>query len=514
MPAMITLLTAFYALCALLLAFYTGGQTILLFRYWRTRRAAASTPPMDDLPEVTVQLPLYNEQYVAARLIDAAARLDYPRDKLLIQVLDDSTDGTSAAVAGRLSRLEAQGCRVQHVRRGGRSGYKAGALDYGLTRSDSEYVAIFDADFVPPPDFLRATIPHLAANPAIGIVQSRWGHLNADDNHLTRAQRLSIDTHFVVEQTARNRSGWLIPFNGAGGVWRRSCIDAAGGWSDDTLTEDLDLSYRAQIQGWRSLFLNDIEVPGEIPPQLAAYKQQQARWAMGSTQCLIKLARPIIQAKLTAAQKIMAIQHLCQYLPHPLMLILLLLTPPLLLANTLVDLPLAPLGLVGLAPPLMYLASQIHLYDNWRGGLKAFPALLLIGTGISLGNTRAVLAAMLGIKVGFRRTPKFTGGWAGHPYALPGDLSVLLEMALMAYALWGAGLAWHIQRELSLYLMIYALSFAAVAGWSLRERWTVRRAAAARQCFLSRSSKIQNMEMRSNSQKDLHKDRLSDNIPL
>ena len=475
---MITLLTALYALCALLLAFYTGGQLVLLFRYWRTRRAAVPTPPMAALPSVTVQLPLYNEQYVAARLIDAVAQFDYPRDKLLIQVLDDSTDDTAPAVARHLSLLEARGYRVQHIRRAGRSGYKAGALDYGLTQSQSEYVAIFDADFVPPPDFLRVTIPHLAANPAIGIVQSRWGHLNADDNSLTRAQRLSIDTHFVVEQTARNRSGWLIPFNGTGGVWRRSCIDAAGGWSGDTLTEDLDLSYRAQIRGWLSLFLNDIEVPGEIPPQLAAYKQQQARWAMGSTQCLLKLAGPIIKARLTAWQKIMAIQHLCQYLPHPLLLILLLLTPPLLLAGRLVDLPLAPLGMVGLAPPLMYLASQIHLYGNWLGGLKAFPALLLIGTGISLSNTLAVLAAVIGIKAGFRRTPKFTGDWRSHPYALQGDALILLELALMAYALWGVWLAWHIQRELSLCLMIYALSFAQVAGRGLREHWAVRRTAA------------------------------------
>ncbi len=476
---MITLLTAFYALCALLLAFYTSGQMILLFRYWRTRRAAVSTPPMDALPSVTVQLPLYNEQYAAPRLIDAVARLDYPRDKLLIQVLDDSTDNTTATVARHLARLKAQGRQVQHIRRAERRGYKAGALAYGLTQSQSEYVAIFDADFVPPPHFLRATIPHLAADPTIGIVQSRWGHLNADDSSLTRAQRLSIDTHFVVEQTARNRSGWLIPFNGTGGLWRRRCIDDAGGWSDDTLTEDLDLSYRAQIKGWRSLFLNDIEVPGEIPPQLAAYKQQQARWAMGSTQCLLKLARPIITAKLTAAQKIMAVQHLCQYLPHPLMLVLLLLTPPLLLADRLVDLPLAPLGMVGLAPPLMYFASQIHLYDDWLGGLKAFPALLLIGAGISLGNTLAVLAAMMGLKAGFKRTPKFTGDWASHPYALSGDASILLELALTAYALWGAWLAWHIQRELSFCLMIYALSFALVGGMGLREHLTVRRAAAA-----------------------------------
>ena len=476
---MITLLTIFYLVSALLLACYTGGQALLLFRYWRTRRATVKRPPLDKLPGVTVQLPLYNERDVAGRLIAAVAAFDYPRDKLLIQVLDDSADGTVQAVARQLARLEKAGWRVQHIRRRQRSGYKAGALDAGLRHSESEYVAIFDADFVPPPDFLRLTIPHLEANPRLGIVQSRWGHLNTDANYLTRAQRLSIDTHFAIEQRARNRSGWLIPFNGTGGVWRRSCIDASGGWSDDTLTEDLDLSYRAQIAGWDSLFLDEIEVPGEIPPQLAAYKQQQARWAMGSTQCLLKLAGPIVRSRLGVAQKVMAIQHLCQYLPHPLMLILLLLTPPLLLANALADLPLGALGLVGLTPPLMYLAGQMRLYDDWLAGMKALPALLLIGTGISLGSTLAVLAALMGIKAGFRRTPKFSGDWAGHLYALPGDASILLEMSLAAYALWGAWLAWHIQRELCLYLLIYALSFAVVAGWSLREHWTVRRPASA-----------------------------------
>ena len=473
--AMISLLTNLYALCAFLLALYTLGQAVLLIRYWRTRHATVETPVLREFPSVAVQLPLYNEQFVAARLIDAVARFDYPRDKLLIQVLDDSDDGTVNLVARKLAALKARGFQVQHIRRQERESYKAGALAHGLQYCDSEYIAIFDADFLPPPGFLQATLPHLIADPRIGIVQSRWSHLNADANSLTRAQKLSIDTHFVVEQTARNRSGWLIPFNGSGGVWRRQCIEAAAGWSADTLTEDLDLSYRAQIAGWQSLFLPDIEVPGEIPPQLAAYKQQQARWAMGNTQCLIKLAGPIARAKLSLSQKIMAIQHLCQYLPQPLMLILLLLTPPLLLANSLAELPLGWLGLVGLAPPLMYMVGQMRLTDNWLRGMRAFPALLFIGTGISLNNSLAVLAALLGIKIGFRRTPKFADEWTNSPYALPGDVSILLELLLMAYAIWAAWLAWHIQPEICLYLLIYALSFASVAAWGLREHKLARR---------------------------------------
>ena len=473
---MTTLLLTLYALCALSLGLYTAGQAILLWRYWRSRHANPVAKALITVPEVTVQLPLYNEANVAGRLIEAVAAQDYPRDKLVIQALDDSTDATAQLVARKLARLEREGYRVQHLRREKRAGFKAGALAYGTRATTSEVIAIFDADFVPPPDFLRRSLPHLFAAPDIGIVQSRWGHLNADENSLTRAQKLSIDTHFVVEQAARNRSGWLIPFNGTGGVWRKRCIDAAGGWSADTLTEDLDLSYRAQMAGWRSVFLPELEVPGEIPPQLAAYKQQQARWATGNTQCLRKLARKIAGGKLSPTQKIMAIQHLCQYLPQPLMLLMLLLTPPLLLAGALSELPLAPLGLLGLAPPLMYIASQVRLYDNWLAGLSAFPALLFIGTGMSLSNSLAVLAALLGAKGEFRRTPKFQKDWQGSSYALSADITIVFEFALLLYALWATWLAWERQPELCPYLLIYALSFAAVVGLSLRESWIVWRA--------------------------------------
>lgn len=470
---MITLLLALYALCALLLGIYTFGQAILLWRYWRTRGANPTAPPPAEWPRVAVQLPLYNEAQVASRLIDAVAALDYPRDKLLIQALDDSTDATRQLVARKLAQLNEAGFQVQHLRRNQRIGFKAGALASGTAQCESEVIAIFDADFLPKPDFLRRSLPHLLAKSDIGIVQSRWGHLNADENCLTRAQKLSIDTHFVIEQAARNRSGWLIPFNGTGGVWRRECIESAGGWSARTLTEDLDLSYRAQILGWRSVFLPDVEVPGEIPPQLAAYKLQQARWATGNTQCLFKLAPQLLRSKLSAAQKIMAIQHLCQYLPQPLMLLMLLLTPPLLLADALAHLPLAPLGLLGLAPPLMYVASQMRLRD--LRGLSGFPALLFIGAGMSLSNSLAVLTAILGIETSFRRTPKFNRNWTSSRYALPADGAVVLELALMVYAFWATALAWARQPELCLYLLVYALSFGVVAGLSLRETWILKR---------------------------------------
>ncbi len=477
MPAMISLLTLLYVLCALALAMYTAGQALLLWRYWRVRGAAPAEPaalPDCDLPSVTVQLPLYNEANVALRLIEAIAALDYPRDKLLIQALDDSTDRTVQLVSRKLAALAEAGYCVQHLQRAKRAGFKAGALAHGLQHTGHDYIAIFDADFIPPVDFLRRSLPYLVADPSLGIVQSRWGHLNAEENSLTRAQKLSIDTHFVVEQVARNRSGWLLPFNGTGGIWRRRCIEAAGGWSADTLTEDLDLSYRAQMAGWRSLFLPDVEVPGEIPPQLAAYKQQQARWASGNTQCLRKLARPLLASRLSAMQKLMAVQHLCQYLPPLFMLMLLLLSPPLLLAGALAGLPLAPLGLLALAPPLMYAAGQMRLYEDWLRGLSAFPALLLLGTGMSLCSSLAVLGALLGRRSDFQRTPKFSQNWARADYALAHSPLLWLELALMTYALWAAALAWEMQPQLMPYLLVYALAFAAVAGWSLREAALMR----------------------------------------
>jgi cellulose synthase/poly-beta-1,6-N-acetylglucosamine synthase-like glycosyltransferase len=356
---MMNLLTIFYGLCALLLAIYTLGHGVLLIQYLRHRKQIPPQPTICELPLVTVQLPIYNEQHVAMRLIDAALALDYPADKLHIQILDDSTDATSRLIAHHLRRYP--DLRIDHIRRSKREGYKAGALAYGLSQAESPYIAIFDADFIPPRDFLQRTIPFLVSDESLGVVQTRWGHLNPDDNWLTRAQVLSIDTHFVIEQTGRNRSGWILPFNGTGGVWRAATIHDAGGWSDATLTEDLDLSFRAQLRGWRSLMLPQIIVPGELPPQLAAYRQQQARWAKGSSQCFRRLIIPIWQSELKLSSKLIATQHLAQYVPHVLMLVMLLLAPLLLLTEALQSLPLAPLGLIGLIPPLMYIVSQ---YDS------------------------------------------------------------------------------------------------------------------------------------------------------
>lgn len=469
------LLTWMYVSAALLLALYTLGQLVLLIQYLRHRTDVPALPRLTHQPGVTIQLPIYNEQHVVSRLLNAVAKLDYPRDRLHIQVLDDSTDATHPLLTNSIARLQRAGFAISHVRRPERTGYKAGALAYGLALTGDDFVLILDADFVPPRDFLRRTLPHLLAEARIGVVQTRWSHLNPDENWLTQAQRLAIDSHFVIEQTARSRSGWLIPFNGTGGIWRRACIEDAGGWQSDTLTEDLDLSYRAQLKGWRSLYLPEVAVPGELPPQLAAYRQQQARWAVGSIQCLLRLGRAVFTAHLPFMKRLMALHHLCQYLPHPLMILLLLLTPPLLLANQVQHLPLAPLGLIGLVPPFMYAISQRVLYPDWRRHLLAFPVLALLATGLAWSNTRAVVGAFLRLNIPFERTPKFVNGWQGSGYALRRTFFLPVESVLALYALWGMSLAAQSAPTLIPYLLVYLLAFGMMTVWTLRDAWLIRR---------------------------------------
>jgi cellulose synthase/poly-beta-1,6-N-acetylglucosamine synthase-like glycosyltransferase len=474
---LLDVLTLIYILCALFLTTYAVSEFILLITWARYRKQIIPTPPLTTWPKVVVQLPIFNEQHVVIRLLNSMAALDYPRDRLMVQLLDDSNDETTEIAAAQIARLQEDGLAIDHIRRADRSGFKAGALAYGLTVTDAEYVLVLDADFVPPRDFLRKTIPHLVANPNIGMVQTRWGHLNPFTNLLTLGQTLALDGHFVVEQTARSRAGWLLNFNGSGGVWRAACIRDAGGWRDLTLTEDLDLSYRAQLKGWRFLYLPDVVVPGELPPQMAAYKQQQARWAKGSTQCISVVLPSLWTSRFSLFQRLMATLHLCQYLPHPLMIILLILTPPLLLSGDLQRLHLSWLGLAGLGPPLAYIVSQRALYRDWGKRLLAFPMLLALGTGIAWTNTRAVIGGLLGRRGEFRRTPKFNQQWQGSGYALRADPNVWIELLLAAYAFWGMSVAYRLNPALVLYLGLYGFSFGLVALWSLADRVALWRAA-------------------------------------
>ena len=313
-----------YLLSTTLLALYGLNMLAHVCVYWWQRGAggppaverAASSLGDDHLPLVMVQLPIYNERDVAARLIHAVARLDWPVDRLLVQVLDDSTDDTTAIVATALSCYREWGQHVEHVRRPSRTGYKAGALQYGLASSAADFVAIFDADFVPPADFLRRTIPFFA-DPSVACVQARWGHINAEESGFTQAQALGFDGHFIVEKQARDAVGAFTHFNGSAGVWRRAAIDAAGGWQADTLTEDFDLSYRAQLAGWRIVYCGDVVVPAELPVQLDAFRRQQHRWAKGSMQTAGKLLGQLWRAPQPLWRKVFGTLHLTNYLAHP-----------------------------------------------------------------------------------------------------------------------------------------------------------------------------------------------------
>lgn len=517
-----SLVIALYVIASVWLAFYGLNSLLLAILYLRhrqRRRDQTNQPASrtDGRPPVSVQLPIYNERHVVERLIDAVAALDWPRSKLQIQVLDDSNDETTALARARVEYHYRRGVEIELVRRRDRKGYKAGALAVGLTRARGEYIAIFDADFIPPADFLRRTIHPFLHQPRLGLVQTRWAHLNADYSPLTRAQSLALDGHFVVEQTARNRSGLLMNFNGTAGVWRRACIETSGGWSGDTISEDLDLSYRAQLSGWDCLYLPQVSAPAELPPQLAAFKRQQFRWAKGSIQCLRKLWRPILGSerlpavapigepstaqnkpdslarqlrprRLTLRQKIAALIHLSSYLAHPLMLILLLCSLPLFLSPRAAHLPMAMayLGFASLGPPLVYVLSQHALYANWRRRLLFFPILALLGTGIALNNTRAVVEALRGQEGPFSRTPKFRlegngGRWAESTYRLPLDWTTLGEALLALYALATVAAAWRAENLYAIpFLLLYFGGFgltALLGIWQTRGAlpWSVRR---------------------------------------
>jgi cellulose synthase/poly-beta-1,6-N-acetylglucosamine synthase-like glycosyltransferase len=474
----VTLLALVHATVATWLAIYGLNSLVLAFLYLLHRREAESTPSVDRsaLPYVTVQVPVYNELHVVERAIDRVAALDYPHDRLQIQILDDSTDETSRLACARAALHHERGIDIAVLRRPDRGGFKAGALAWGLAQASGEYVAIFDADFCPSPDFLLQTIPHFLARPRLGLVQTRWSYLNADYSHLTQAQALALDGHFVVEQTGRCRSGLLMSFNGSGGVWRRSCIEESGGWKADTLCEDLDLSYRAQLAGWEFLYLPSVEAPAEVPPQVAAFKRQQSRWAQGTVQTLRKLAGPILRSRrLGWAQKGMALVHLSSYLAHVLLVVLLLLSLPLMLAPDGMQLPLDCLGLACLGPPLVYVISQQRLYPDWRRRLRAFPILALIGIGIAWSSTKAVWRGLTRWGGTFARTPKFrlegkTGHWTDSDYRLQADSSTFGEIVLTLYAL-GTTAAALITGNYGMipFLLLYAAAFGTVAGMGLAQ---------------------------------------------
>ncbi|HMA99521.1 MAG TPA: glycosyltransferase, partial [Spirochaetota bacterium] len=363
-------------------------------------------------PVVTTQLPVFNERYVALRLIDAVVKMDYPRDKHEIQILDDSTDETYNIIKEHIQKYRQQGYDIKHIHRTIRTDFKAGALQAGMLTARGEHLAIFDSDFIPPVDFLRNTIPYLMANPKVGFVQTRWGHLNRNSSFLTKAQSIGIDGHFIIEQSARSWGGLFLNFNGTGGVWRKQTINEAGGWQGDTLTEDMDLSYRAQLAGWHTKFLYEVICQAELPENMNDFKSQQFRWAKGSIQTAKKLLPAIFKSKNPLKKKIQSFLHLTHYSIHPLMVIMALASLPMILYFKL-DLYfylylfffILIIG-ASFAPSVMYITSQYKQYPNWVSRLLIIPFLIAIGVGIAVNNTNAVISALFGSKGDFIRTPK------------------------------------------------------------------------------------------------------------
>jgi cellulose synthase/poly-beta-1,6-N-acetylglucosamine synthase-like glycosyltransferase len=443
---------ALYYLVLSVLALYGLHRLVLVAIYFRTRRRHPPRPAdPSPWPLVTVQLPIFNERYVATRLIDAVCALDYPRDRLEIQVLDDSTDDTRELIAASVACHRRRGIDISHLHRADRTGYKAGALAAGCAAAKGEFLAVFDADFVPPADFLRRTLPYFAAAD-IGVVQARWEHVNREYSLLTRAQAIFLDAHFLIEHLARNRAANFFNFNGTAGVWRRQAIVDAGGWEHDTLTEDLDLSYRAQLAGWRFLFLPEVTVPAELPVDVNAFKRQQFRWAKGSIQTARKLLGRVLRSPLPWTTKLEAFIHLTNNSAYLLMVFLsLLVFPAMLLRRDIepqtlvrVDLPLFFGATVAVL--LYYLVSQTAAGET-RRVWRYMPVVLGLGIGLAVNNARAVVEGLYQRGGVFERTPKYcieasTDLWSRKLYRARPNLSVLTEGLFAVYFTLCVVLAW------------------------------------------------------------------------
>ena len=476
----------FVALCGL--SVYGAHRSLLVWFYLRGSGHARTRTAHDVLPGVTVQLPIYNERHVAERLIAAVARMRYPRERFDVQVLDDSTDETEEVVARAVKRWRARGVAIRHIRRRSRDGFKAGALREGLRTARGDLIALFDADFMPPPDFLeRAIVPF--ADARVGMVQARWGHANRNYSLLTRAQALLLDGHFVLEHGGRYRGSCFFNFNGAAGIWRRAAIREAGGWQADTLTEDLDLSYRAQLAGWRFVFLPDIVVPAELPVEMNAFKSQQHRWAKGSMQSCRKLLPAVLRARLPLRVKLEAALHLTANLNYLLLLALSILMVPAIATRT------GPGGdprtlwidtlffaAAAASVTVFYAVSQRALGGRWWARLGDLPAVVALGIGLSVNNAVAVVEALAGGTGEFRRTPKYGLTGAAPPLAArsPGGryrpVSRWQPFVELAFGAWFAvAIVWALTAGaymMAPFLAFFLGGFFYAGGRSLAETWT------------------------------------------
>ncbi|MFQ5807088.1 MAG: cellulose synthase family protein [Phycisphaerae bacterium] len=442
--------TAYIAVLSVLCIYGLHRYFLVMLYYSARRKGPQLTARFRELPPVTVQLPMFNERFVARRIIEQACRIDYPREKLEIQVLDDSTDETTQIAQDTVARMRAAGHNIVYLHRTDRTGYKAGALEAATSVARGEFILIFDADFVPPPDILKNTI-HYFADPKVAMVQTRWDHLNRSASILTQAQAILLDGHFVIEHTARNRTGRYMNFNGTAGIWRKMAIADAGGWQHDTLTEDLDLSYRAQLKGWKFVFLPELASPAELPPEMNAFKAQQHRWTKGIAQTCVKVLPTVLRSDCNWRIKLESYFHLTSGCVYILVVLLSLLIGPALLGKLIVgdeEYPfwrlVCDLGLfyVGTGSALsFYVVSQRQIRRSWPGTLRYIPALMAIGIGIAVNNATAATEGFFCKAGEFVRTPKFgdqadrVGSWHKRlsGFRFRGSWKAWLELALALY---------------------------------------------------------------------------------
>lgn len=434
---------------SLFILFVFGLHGFVMLFYHRKYKEVNYKPNPDFKCDasVTVQLPLYNELYVVERLIDAICKIDYPKDKLEIQVLDDSTDETVNIAARIVAKKHKEGFDIVHIHRENRQGYKAGALKEGLKIAKGDYIAIFDADFIPPKDFLKKTLSFFS-NENIGMIQTRWEHLNGDFSMLTKAQALALDGHFVIEQSVRNKAGFFINFNGTGGVWRKKCIEDAGNWHSDTLTEDLDLSYRAQLNGWKFIFLKDFTSPAELPSEINALKTQQFRWTKGAIETAKKILPQLWKSKVPLRIKLQGTFHLTNNFVFPFILLAAILNVPLVFiknsgAHELYFAVMSVFVLAFISSFLFYLYSQKDVHTDWRKRIVLFPLFMAGSMGFAINNSRAVFEGLMNRKSEFVRTPKFklvgeNGSWMDKKYLNNKlGLSVIVETIMAVYCFIG-----------------------------------------------------------------------------
>lgn len=469
-----------YGIALLLLSLVSLNRYVLVTFYRRSRARWLDHPPSltrNELPRVVVQLPIYNERYVLGRLLRSATELDYPRKLLSIQVLDDSTDDTVELARSLVNRYRAQGFDIKHIHRKDREGFKSGALANGLDQTDAEYIALFDADFVIPPDFLRRMLPHMR-DPKVGIAQARWGYLNENYSTLTRATVMGLDAQFAIEQTGRYFGGLLLGFNGTGTLLRASCIREAGGWEHDTITEDLDLSYRAQLAGWRIAYVPSVVCPSELPADVHGLKAQQFRWTKGTQETAKKLLPRLMRSSLTPWLKLQGALHLLSNSTYPILLLVGIINPLVVVIahhnHIRIAWPISAYFIFSLFGTYSYHAeAERALHKDWLKRMLLFPAFLAQSIGLSVNNAKAALEAWLGIKSGFVRTPKYDltrrgQRWHQLQYRSRFSATVYMELAMALYTT--AGVVYAIVTQeygATPFLILFASGYWLVAGYSI-----------------------------------------------